>query len=76
MILSCEVETGAAYNKNWGGDMAQRSCIGTILMCTNSVKSKEGRKTSSSQLINHGITQAILRVDVQSTISDAKQILP
>ena len=76
MILSGEVETGAAYNKNWGRDMTQRSHIGTILTCTNSVKSKEEQNTSSSQLINHGITQAILRVDVQSTISDAKQILP
>ena len=56
--------------------MTWRSCIGTILTCTNSVKSKEGQKMSSSQLINHGITQAILRVDVQSTISDAKRILP
>ena len=72
MILSCEVETGAAYNENRGRDMAWQSCIGTILTCTNSVKSKEEWKTSSSQLINHRITQAILRVDVQSTISDAK----
>ena len=56
--------------------MARQSHIGMILMCTNSVKSKEEWKTSSSQLINHGITQAILRVDVQSTISDAKRILP
>ena len=56
--------------------MVRRSRIGTILMCTNSVKSKEGRKMSSSQLINHGITQAILRVDMQSTMSDAKRILP
>ena len=71
-ILSCEVETGAAYNENWGRDMTRRSRIGTMLTCTNSVKSKEERKTSSSQLINRGITQAILRVDVQSTISDAR----
>ena len=59
-----------------GGDMVRQSCIGTILTCTNSVKSKEGRKMSSSQLKNHRITQAILRVDMQSTISNAKRILP
>ena len=56
--------------------MMRRSRIGTILTYTNSVKSKDGWKTSSSQLINHGITQAILQVDMQSTISDAKRILP
>ena len=55
-ILSCEVETGAAYNENWGRDMMRRSHIDMILTCTNSVKSKEERKMSSSQLINHGIT--------------------
>ena len=55
-ILSCEVETGAAYNENWGRDMTWRSRIGMILMCTNSVKSKEGWKMSSSQLKNCGIT--------------------
>ena len=56
--------------------MTRQSRIGTILTCTNSIKSKEEWKMSSSQLINRGITQAILRVDVQSTISDARRILP
>ena len=44
MILSGEVETGAAYKKMWSEIWRGRARIGTILTCTNSVKSKEGQK--------------------------------